>query len=122
MISNDLNLILNLKFRNVQILDEGDEVGNKLNEVINTNFTGLVHCTREGFRLIKKSDDYGFIININSILGHINPFMRFSMNMYPATKHAVRATSEVIRQELICMNNTKIRVSVNFISNLICIS
>ncbi|CAO1333025.1 unnamed protein product [Diamesa tonsa] len=97
--------------RNVQILDEGDEAGNKLNEVIKTNFTGLVHCTREGFRLIKKSDDYGFIININSILGHINPFMRFSMNMYPATKYAVRATSEVIRQELICMNNTKIRVS-----------
>ena len=40
--------------RNVKILDEGDEVGRQLNEVINTNVTGLVQCTREAFRLMKK--------------------------------------------------------------------
>ncbi|CAO1334695.1 unnamed protein product [Diamesa hyperborea] len=97
--------------RNVKILDEGDEVAKQLNEVINTNVTGLVQCTREAFRLMKKSDDYGFIININSVLGHSIPFMEMSLNIYPPTKYAVTAVSEVLRQELISMKNKKIRVS-----------
>lgn len=44
-----------------------------LEEVIQTNFTGLVHMTRKGFRLIEKSDDYGIIINIGSVAGHYIP-------------------------------------------------
>lgn len=99
--------------RNVQILDESDEVRIKLNEVIDTNFTGLVQCTREAFRLMKKSDDHGFIININSIFGHSIPMLEFSMNIYAPTKYAVTAVSEVLRQELIKMKNAKVRVSVN---------
>lgn len=94
-------------------MDEGEEAGLKLKEVINTNIFGLVECTREAFRLMKKSDDYGFIININSVLGHSIPFMGFSRNMYPPSKFASRAITEVLRQELIYMNNHKIRVSVN---------
>lgn len=100
--------------KNVGILDTGDEVGKKLNETINTNFTGLIHCTRAGFQLIKKSNDYGFIININSIAGQSVPFIDgMKFNVYPATKHAVRAASEVLRQELISMKNNKIRISVS---------
>ena len=99
--------------RNTKILDEGDEVARKLNEVINTNVNGLVQCTREAFRLIKKADDYGFIININSVLGHYIPFMQLSMNIYPPTKYAVTAVTEVLRQELILLKNDKIRVSVS---------
>lgn len=99
--------------RNVQILDESDEVRVKLNEVIDTNLTGLVQCTREAFRLMKKSDDHGFIININSIFGHSIPMSEFSMNIYAPTKYAVTAVSEVLRQELIKMKNSKVRVSVN---------
>lgn len=99
--------------KNVGILETGDEAGKKLNETINTNFTGLIHCTRAGFQLIKKSNDYGFIININSIAGQSVPFIDgMKFNVYPATKHAVRAASEVLRQELISMKNNKIRISV----------
>lgn len=101
--------------KNVVILDAGDEAGKKLNETINTNFTGLIHCTRAGFQLIKKSNDYGFIININSIAGQSVPFIDgMKFNVYPATKHAVRAASEVLRQELISMKNNKIRISVSW--------
>lgn len=99
--------------RNTMILDQGDDVARKINEVINTNVTGLVQCTREAFRLIKKSEEYGFIININSVLGHYIPFMKLSMNIYPSTKYAVTAVTEVLRQELINLKNDKIRVSVS---------
>ena len=100
--------------KNVGILDAGDDAVKKLNETISTNFTGLIHCSREGFQLIKKSNDYGFIININSIAGQSVPFIDgMKFNVYPATKHAVRATSEVLRQELISMKNNKIRISVS---------
>lgn len=96
---------------NGKILDQGDDVTEKLNAIINTNFTGLVHCTREAFRLMKKSNDYGMIININSVLGHVIPFSTARLNLYPPTKYALTAVSEVLRQELIAQNNGKIRVS-----------
>lgn len=100
--------------RDAKLLDEGDDVARKINEVINTNVNGLVQCSREAFRLIKKSGDYGFIININSVLGHYVPFMKLSMNIYPPTKYAVTAITEVLRQELINLKNDKIRVSVSY--------
>jgi NADP+-dependent farnesol dehydrogenase len=96
---------------NGKILDQGDETTEKLNSIINTNFTGLVHCTREAFRLMQKSDEFGMIININSVLGHSIPFSPARLNLYPPTKYALTAVSEVLRQELIAQNNGKIRVS-----------
>jgi NADP+-dependent farnesol dehydrogenase len=96
---------------NGKILDHGDETTEKLNSIINTNLTGLVHCTREAFRLMKKSDDFGMIININSVLGHSIPFSPARLNLYPPTKYALTAVSEVLRQELIAQKNGKIRVS-----------
>jgi NADP+-dependent farnesol dehydrogenase len=100
--------------RNVAILDDKEESFKKINEVIDTNLRGLVQCTREAFRLMKKSDDYGLIININSILGHYIPFMGMTMNVYPASKYAVTAISETIRQELVISDNKKVRVTVIF--------
>lgn len=96
---------------NGKILDQGADVTEKLNSIVNTNFTGLVHCTREAFRLMQKSDDFGMIININSVLGHSIPFSTARLNLYPPTKYALTAVSEVLRQELVVQNNGKIRVS-----------
>ena len=95
---------------NLKIIDEGDDVTDKLNSVIDTNFTGVVHCTRAAVRLIKKSDDYGMIVNINSVLGHVIPFGA-RMNLYSPTKFALTAFSEVLRQELVVQENKKIRVT-----------
>lgn len=100
--------------RNIKILTD-DDVSDKINEVINTNFSGLVHVTREAYRLMKASNDYGMIINVNSNAGHKIPFpmsTNISHNVYHGTKFAVTATSEVLRQELICQENDKIRVTV----------
>lgn len=98
---------------NSPVLDESHDVTNTINAVINTNFTGLVHCTRAAVKLMKKSDDYGMIININSQMGHSIPFSQTTarMNVYAPTKFALTALSEVFRQELVLQKNDKIRVS-----------
>lgn len=98
---------------NSPLLDESHDVTNTINAVINTNFTGLVHCTRAAVKLMKKSDGYGMVININSHMGHSIPFSETvaRMNVYAPTKFALTALSEVFRQELILQNNAKIRVS-----------
>lgn len=92
------------------VLDSSDERTEQINKLIDTNLTGLVHCTRVGVKLIKKSDDYGMVINVGSILDANIPFPNTS-SIYAASKHAVRAFSEIIRQELIVSNNDKIRVA-----------
>jgi NADP+-dependent farnesol dehydrogenase len=100
--------------RNIKILTD-DDVSDKIDEVINTNFSGLVHVTRAAYQLMKRSNDHGMIININSNAGHKIPFPMnpsVSHNVYHGTKFAVTATSEVLRQELICQENDKIRVTV----------
>lgn len=100
---------------NIKILTD-DDVSGKINDIINTNFTGLVHVTRAAYPLMKKSNDYGMIINVNSNAGHKVPFPSNpdkSNNVYHGSKFAVTATSEVLRQELICQGNDKIRVTVS---------
>ena len=102
--------------KNVSILCDDDDVDESLKQIIDTNFTGLVQTTRQAYKLMKKSDDYGYIININSILGHVLPFPTDEVsrsNVYSGTKHAVTATTEILRQELVCLKNDKIRVSVS---------
>jgi NADP-dependent 3-hydroxy acid dehydrogenase YdfG len=85
-------------------------------EVINTNFTGLVQVTRHAYALMKKSEDYGMIININSVAGHSVPFPHYGMpetNVYNGTKFAVTATTEYLRHELIQLKDKKVRISVS---------
>lgn len=84
-----------------------------MNQVLDTNLRGLMQCTREAFKLMKKSDDYGLIININSIAGHKTPFLDISLNMYGPSKYAVTAFNEAVRQELFRAGNKKIRISVS---------
>ncbi len=93
-----------------KILDESDEAGRKIDEVINVNFKGVVNCAREAVKLIKKSNDFGLIVNTASIIDSFLPF-GVAESIYPTTKHAVRAFSEVLRQELIAAGNDKIRVA-----------
>lgn len=100
--------------KSLKILGDED-ASDKIDEIIHTNFNGLVHCSHEAYRLIKKSKDYGFIININSNAGHriFFPAPGLSHNVYHGTKYAVTATSEIMRQELIMQENDKVRVTVS---------
>lgn len=89
----------------------GADVTEKVNDTMNTNFMGVLHCSLEGFRLMSKSDDYGMIINVNSIAGLSVPFIGRSLHVYAPSKFAARSLTEVLRQELIAKGNRKIRVS-----------
>lgn len=113
-----INILVNNAgiLRNIKILGEED-VSEKIQQIIDTNFSGLVNCTHEGFQMINKSNDYGMIININSNAGHrvFFPPQGMSHNVYHGTKYAVTATTEVLRQELIMQKNEKVRVTVSLI-------
>jgi short-subunit dehydrogenase len=77
-----------LNFRDVEITDNEDDATamDKIEQVIQTNFTGLVHMTRKAFHLMEKSNDYGIIVNIGSVAGHIVPFMDIKLNVYAGSK------------------------------------
>lgn len=80
---------------------------------IDTNLTGLLLCTRRALKSMQKRP-FGYIININSVAGHINPnptLVQFGINVYGATKHAVTNLSDMFRLELACAENRNIRVT-----------
>jgi len=86
----------------------------KIKSVIDTNILGVVYCTREAFHSMKKRNVDGHVITINSIVGHgvpytvTSPFPSF--NIYPPTKFAVSAMTEVYRQEF-QREKTKIKIT-----------
>ncbi|KAG5683503.1 hypothetical protein PVAND_012778 [Polypedilum vanderplanki] len=92
-------------------ISEDEEVTEIIDKTIDTNFKGIVHCSREAVRLMKKNEESSLIVNINSILGHKLSNYDSHMNVYPATKFAVTAYTEVLRQELIHSGYKHIRVS-----------
>lgn len=111
-----LNVLVNVSGiarHKLAIFDDNPENFAQLQQVINTNLTGLVQCSQEAFKIMKSQDDYGVIINMNSVLGHQIPYLEaINLNVYPATKFAVSAITETMRQEIVSMKNKKIRVAV----------
>lgn len=85
-----------------------------IREIVDTNIMGVVYCTREAFQSMKSRNVDGHIILINSIAGHHVPFLAGvmpSFNIYPASKHAITAMTEVLRQEF-QTQGTKVKVTV----------
>ncbi|XP_062558600.1 farnesol dehydrogenase-like [Armigeres subalbatus] len=80
-----------------------------LREVLDTNVLGLVLCSREAYQSMKKRSVDGHIVHINSVLGHT--VLNFPhLNVYPASKHAVTAITETMRNELRTAG-TKIKIT-----------
>ncbi|XP_055536148.1 farnesol dehydrogenase-like [Wyeomyia smithii] len=93
-------------FRKTKLI-EADNT-DKLREVLDTNVMGLVLCTREAFQSMKKRSVDGHVIHINSIAGH-NASLP-TVNIYGASKFAVTAITETMRQEF-RTEGTKVRVT-----------
>ncbi|XP_050323585.1 farnesol dehydrogenase-like [Bactrocera neohumeralis] len=80
-------------------------------KVLETNLLAAVYCTREAFRSMKANDIDGHVFMISSISGHNVPIMPNNpLNLYPPTKFALRALTEMYRQEFLSQN-TKIKVT-----------
>lgn len=87
----------------------------KIKSIIDTNVMGVFYCTREAFQSMKKRNVDGHVITINSVVGHSVPYFVNtpfrSLNIYPATKYAVTAMTELYRQEF-QREKTKIKITV----------
>ena len=86
----------------------------KLQEMVQTNVMGVVYCTQRAFRSMKERSFDGHIVMLNSILGHgvisTPPGVLPVATIYPSTKYAVTAMTEVMRQELNAFG-TKIKIT-----------
>ncbi len=67
-------------------------------EMLEVNVLGLAIATREAIRDMDRRGVAGYIINVSSMAGHRIPSP--DAGMYAATKFAVRALTEGLRQEL----------------------
>ncbi|XP_044763507.1 farnesol dehydrogenase-like [Coccinella septempunctata] len=81
-------------------------------KVFDVNVMALCICTREALKIMRKNKIDGHIIHINNIGGHVIPCIpkdESLMNVYPASKFAVTALTESLRQELkILKSKTKV--------------
>jgi NADP+-dependent farnesol dehydrogenase len=91
-------------------LTEGDT--EKWKRVLDTNVMGLCIATREAVKVMKAKKIDGHIIHINSIAGHTIPNFP-GLNVYPASKHAVTALTETLRQEF---NHLGLKIKITSVS------
>ncbi|XP_052861962.1 farnesol dehydrogenase-like [Anopheles cruzii] len=83
--------------RSTNLLDVGNT--SDIKAVLDTNVTGLVLCSQRAYQsMVKRSVD-GHIVHISSIAGHMVPNFP-KLNVYSASKHAVKAITETMRQEM----------------------
>lgn len=83
-----------------------------IREIIETNVMGVYYCTREAFNIMTKQNIAGHIVVVNSIAGHSVPYVPGSpsSNIYPASKHAITAMTEVYRREF-HSHGTKVKIT-----------
>lgn len=89
----------------------------KWKRVLDTNVLGLCIATREAIKIMRANDINGHIIHINSTLGHVVLPVP-NVNLYPASKFAVTALTETLRQELNSLQS-KIKITVCFANQLL---
>nr|XP_008194723.1 PREDICTED: farnesol dehydrogenase [Tribolium castaneum] len=91
-----------------------DGAAKEWRRVFDVNVMALCICTREAVKIMRRCNVAGHVIHMNSIAGHIVPNMAEpSLNVYPASKFAVTALTESLRQEL---RTTRSLVKVTSIS------
>lgn len=84
-------------------------------EIIDINVLALCITTREALKNMELNKVNGHIIHINSMSGHRVASMP-NNNVYPASKYAVTALTETLRQELTTSGSKiKVTVSVQFL-------
>ncbi|XP_011185392.1 farnesol dehydrogenase [Zeugodacus cucurbitae] len=79
--------------------------------MVETNLIGVVFCTREAFHSMKANGIDGHVFMMNTTCGHKVPVQpNININLYPPTKHALTALTEMYRQEFL-HQNTKVKVT-----------
>ncbi|KAJ3660791.1 hypothetical protein Zmor_005222 [Zophobas morio] len=84
----------------------------KWKKIFDTNVLGLCIATREAVKIMKANKIDGHIVHINSVVGHKVPEFG-DANVYPASKYAVTALTETLRQEL---NHLGLKIKITSVS------
>lgn len=81
-------------------------------KTMDTNLIGVVHCTQRAYKSMTDRNFAGHVIIVNSILGHLLPQYpaNVGFNVYPCSKYALTAATEIFRQEFRNFG-TKIKVT-----------
>ncbi|GAB0092765.1 hypothetical protein DMENIID0001_077990 [Sergentomyia squamirostris] len=100
---NGIDVLINNAgvLRDTALIEANNSV--PIREVIDTNVMGPVFCTREAYKSMEKHGRNSHVVHINSIAGHMIycNLEQPSINIYPASKHALTAIAEIHRQEFI---------------------
>jgi NADP+-dependent farnesol dehydrogenase len=83
---------------------------------LDVNVLGLCIATREAVKSMTANNINGHIIHINSVAGHKIPNFP-GINIYTASKHAVTALTETLRQEFNHLGS-KIKITVGLSSGV----
>ncbi|XP_074098326.1 farnesol dehydrogenase-like [Cotesia typhae] len=78
--------------------------------IMDINVLAPAICIREALKLMRKHKNDGHIININSVAGHHAVISEVPMNLYPASKFALRAMTDTLKGE-IKLKQDKIRIT-----------
>ncbi|XP_047354897.1 farnesol dehydrogenase-like [Vespa velutina] len=98
---NNAGLVINSKFM--------DSSRSDWKRLFDINVLGFIDCTKRAVRMMLDSNVEGYIINMNSIVGHkVICFSGYTFNFYSASKFASVAATEIIQKEL---HGSKIRVT-----------
>lgn len=81
-------------------------------KVLELNILSVCVATREAVKMMRANKVNGHIIHINSTFGH--QVTTHAWNIYPASKFAVTALTETLRQELSALG-CKIKITVSFV-------
>lgn len=79
-------------------------------KVLMTNVFALSVATREAIKIMRNANVQGQIVNVGCLSGHRNLYYP-NINLYGASKYAVRSLTESFRQELI-IAKSDIKISV----------
>ncbi|XP_034107430.1 farnesol dehydrogenase-like isoform X3 [Drosophila albomicans] len=108
---------IDILINNAGTLQDGQLVDmpiSKVQQTVQTNIMGIVMCTQRAFASMKKRNFDGHVVLINSILGHkvFGPTAGSApqSNIYPPTKYAVTALTEMYRQEFLGLG-TRIKIT-----------
>ncbi|XP_075157312.1 farnesol dehydrogenase-like [Haematobia irritans] len=97
---------------NYNLLLTGDI--SSIQETLQTNVMGVVHCNQRAFKSMRERNFNGHIFILNSIVGHCLPIFPKEIppevSMYVASKCTLTAMTEMYRQELRHLN-TKIKIT-----------